>query len=296
MIQKNDAFSILERTLSFSRADQTEVLLREEDLSLTRFAENVIHQNVSSRDHTILVRVIQDKRIGLSTVNRLDDESLERSVRMAEWIASLQEPDKDFASLPGPQRIPVLRGGFHKDTAECSPERRAEAVRDVVDLCRKDRGKATGAFQTKSEAVTVGNSLGVRAYFLSTDAQFSLTVRSPQGASGWAQAVSGDLKRLNVRETARVAIDKARQGEGAVELEAGKYVVVLEERPSPICSSCWRFLGSAQRRTRKGAASCATGSDRSWSATASPWWTTPWIPGPKACPSTTRGFRSGEWC
>ena len=47
---------IAEAVLTASKADQTEVLALEQDESLTRFANNHVHQNVTERNVQITVR------------------------------------------------------------------------------------------------------------------------------------------------------------------------------------------------------------------------------------------------
>lgn len=252
MLDKKKATSILEKALSFSKAEQTEVLLREQDFSLTRFAENVIHQNLSYHDHTVMIRVVQNKRTGIATVNMLDEGSLESAVQSAELMASLQQPDESFVSLPRPLPIPRLSGRFVSATARSSPEYRGERIREVVRLCQKGQAKASGAFQTQSEVVAVGNSLGVRAYFPSTDAQFSVTVKGPAGQSGWAQGVSGDVKKVDINALATRALQKALAGKDPVRLEAGKYTVILEEAAVAHLLLFLGFLGFGAKTLAEG--------------------------------------------
>ena len=69
----------------FRRAgsDTIEVLLVFEDQSLTRFANNAIHQNVAERNATLTVRVLRGKRIGLAVSNRLDKYADDGDLRLA---------------------------------------------------------------------------------------------------------------------------------------------------------------------------------------------------------------------
>ena len=58
MLGKEKLVEIAKRTLAFSGADQTEVLVMSGDEHLTRFAANTIHQNVSETNATVRVRTI----------------------------------------------------------------------------------------------------------------------------------------------------------------------------------------------------------------------------------------------
>src|SRR5512136_2327676 len=91
--------------LSFSKADQTEVLFEGTDSALTRFANSTIHQNVAESDTTIRVRVVYGKKVGVSSSNDISPDALKSTVDTARAIAQLQRENPDFRSLPGPQPI-----------------------------------------------------------------------------------------------------------------------------------------------------------------------------------------------
>jgi len=65
---------IADVVLNASAAEQTEVLAMEQDESLTRFANNCIHQNVTERNVQITLRWVIGTRIGIDVLNevRLD--------------------------------------------------------------------------------------------------------------------------------------------------------------------------------------------------------------------------------
>ncbi|MBV9616043.1 MAG: hypothetical protein JO031_11360, partial [Ktedonobacteraceae bacterium] len=75
--------TLLQKVLSYSQAEQTEVLYQGTESALTRFANNHIHQNVAERDAELHVRAVIDKKIGVASTNRLDDESLRRVTEQA---------------------------------------------------------------------------------------------------------------------------------------------------------------------------------------------------------------------
>src|SRR5512135_3522007 len=56
--------ALLERVLHLSEADETEVALDTETAALTRFAHNVIHQNVAEVEASLEVRVVYARRVG----------------------------------------------------------------------------------------------------------------------------------------------------------------------------------------------------------------------------------------
>ncbi len=232
MITQEQALQLLNDGLASSSADQTELVLMGEDFSLTRFAESTIHQNMYRSDLTLFVRAIKGKRIGLSSTGDLSTESIKTTVANAVAIADLMPEDSDFESLPKPSMpnpfSPVFPTLWLKSTAENQPEQRAKAVQEIVKVCAKDKLLAAGAFRVTTETLAVVNSLGIRQYDASTKSELSLTAVGETQNAGWAIAYSRDIDKIDARQLAERAADKARRSLDPISLESGSYTVILE--------------------------------------------------------------------
>jgi predicted Zn-dependent protease len=67
------------------------------------------------------------------------------------------------------------------------------------------------------------------AYFRSTSANYTLTVRTKDGTgSGWAAADHPDWKQIDFAAVAKRAIEKARASRNPQKVEPGRYTVILE--------------------------------------------------------------------
>jgi len=238
MIEKENALEILEKGLKFSQADQSELVLLEEDTNLTRFAENVIHQNVAKYDHTIFARAVLGKKVGVAVTNGIKDDDVKKVIRNAAEIAENMEEDPDFVSLPTSPKAKDV-SGFHRNTSEFSPEDRADWVNHIVRMCRAKNIYASGAFETTAQSLAVANSLGIRQYFKGTEAQLSLT-SSQNGQSGWAQGLSRNVNKIALENITETAIEKTLLSENPRELPPGEYTVILEEAA---VASLLLFLG-----------------------------------------------------
>ena len=238
-MEKNKAFEILEKGLAYSEADQTELVFMGEDFSLTRFAENVIHQNMSRADHTLMARVVLGKKVGVAVTNSIGDEDIKKVIKDAEEIAKNQSEDPDFVSLPVSSPAPEVKGFFPK-TSKYSPSKRAKGIENAVRRCKGQNLAGTGAFQTETDVTCVVNSLGIRQYFQETKAQFSLTASSGDTASGWAQGYGRNVGKINVKNIAQRAVFKTLLSSNPIELPPGKYTVILEEAA---VASLLLFLG-----------------------------------------------------
>ena len=77
-----------------------EVLFYGGKSALTRFANNIIHQNVAEENYSVSVRTVFGGRTARATTNKLDDESLKRVVQASESLAKVQHPDPDLLPMP----------------------------------------------------------------------------------------------------------------------------------------------------------------------------------------------------
>jgi PmbA protein len=217
----------IDYALSTSKADQTEVVIVRENEQLTRFANSYIHQNVSKDDLEIRVRAVLDKKIGIASTNDLSDQALAGAVESAITAASYQQRNPDFLSLPWPRPIPRV-DGYVERTATCTPRKRAEAARDICVPAKEQNLNASGALATREYEYTVGNSLGVFAYYPTTLADLRTVIMSDTG-SGYAAAVSLDIDDIDAAALGREAIDKALRSRDPVDVPPGEYTVILEE-------------------------------------------------------------------
>ena len=102
MLDQNKAADIFARIKKHSTADEVEVLFSGGKSALTRFANNIIHQNVAEENYVVSVRTAFGGCTARSTTNKLDDESLKRAVQSSEKLAKVQHPDPDLLPIPEP--------------------------------------------------------------------------------------------------------------------------------------------------------------------------------------------------
>ena len=111
--------SIAERILKFSEADETEVEIDVTTDALTRFANNIIHQNVAEQVLHISVRAVMDGRTARATTNKTDEESLRRVTAAAAKLALHQPKIPGLLPMLGPQKFQKT-ARFFAATAETS--------------------------------------------------------------------------------------------------------------------------------------------------------------------------------
>ena len=212
--------------LDSSKADETEVLAMEQDESLTRFANNCIHQNVTERNIQVTVRAVIGTKIGIAVTNDVRPDKVLELTSLAHAVAGLQPDNPQFKGLPTPQATAAL-SAFDLDVGACPPEVRAARV---AVICRKAAGAgcvAAGSMTTSSFSIGVANSKGVFAEHRTTLADAS-TVVMGSNSSGWAQSSGWRLSSINPESIADEALAKVRRGIDPVDFEPGDYPVILD--------------------------------------------------------------------
>ena len=226
MIGESAALALLEKALALSQAQETDVYLSGQDLGLTRFANNVIHQNVFHSNLTLNIRAVEGKRLGRATTNDITDDGLRRAVEAARQNALLMPEDPDFFGLPEPSATARVES-WDETTAACSPDVRARMVGEVCRQGAAEQLNTSGACRTGVQEVAVLSSKGVRAYHAGTFAGLIITTMSDTSA-GWAKGGSWRLSGMDTDSLAKEAVAKALDGLNPVAVEPGEYTVVLD--------------------------------------------------------------------
>jgi PmbA protein len=229
LAHERDLRRVIETVLRLAKkagADEAEAHIEEVDDSLTRFANNGIHQNVAEHGFTVSVRTVIDGRTARSTTNRLDEDSLRAAAQSSLTLAQSQPKDPRLLPLLGKQRYRSVQR-FCMHTAAITPEDRARAVRRACDLAVKKGQIAAGIFSTGLSQSAVANSRGLFTAYRETHAEFSITMQE-QPAASWAKANSGDVRAFDPQKLAERASEKAHLAVNAREVPPGRYTVILE--------------------------------------------------------------------
>ena len=221
--------ALLARTLELVPSGQAEALYTAHDLSLTRFANSRIHQNVTDRDASLRVRLVEGDRTGVASTNRLDAQGLREVIGRASAIREHAAANPDQATLP--ERDGEVDGmlGFVPATDRADPELRAAGARAVIAAGQAAGLEVSGAFSTQTSSVAVSNSNGVSGSHTTSQAKLVTVMMGDDGASGYAQAAGTDVRAIDAVAIGEEAAEKAERGAGAGDLEPGEYEVILEE-------------------------------------------------------------------
>ena len=91
---------ICEKIFSLAGRCQAEVLVSSSESALTRFADNVISQNVSNTATDISVRLLHGGRVTRFSLNQPSDKALKAAFAAAHDALAAQKPDRALEDLP----------------------------------------------------------------------------------------------------------------------------------------------------------------------------------------------------
>jgi predicted Zn-dependent protease len=254
MLTKEHAADIFDRVRRFSSADEVEAIFTGSRFALTRFANNVIHQNVEEENSIVSVRTNFTGRTARATANQFDDESLRRAVEASENLARVQAPDPDLLPMPDVQEAngktgeaPVAPSSrFFDETANITPADRAEAVKSIVSVADKHKLTTAGIYSNSESEEGIFNSRGLANWHQQTLAEISITMLGDD-SSGWQKANSPDVRNLDPARLAETAAQKGVESAHPREIAPGKYTVILE--PAAVLDIVgfmfWDFSGVA---------------------------------------------------
>jgi predicted Zn-dependent protease len=229
ILSKEEAKKILEKVISFSKADGCSVSLNGNDRGNIRYARNSVSTSGEDSNIVLAVQSYYGKKSGSATINEFDDASLEKVVRRAEELAKLAPENPEFMEPLPQQSYGPESKTFSEATAKITPDFRAQAAADSINPAAAKDITAAGYLEDSRGFSCIMNSKGLFAYNKSTSVDFTVTMRSNDGTgSGWAAADLNDVSKLNAADISKVAIDKALMSRNAKAIEPGKYTVILE--------------------------------------------------------------------
>jgi len=210
-------------------ATEAEALVTTGESSLTRFANSEIHQNVSSTEVLVNLRLVRGRRVAVASSGRSDAEGVRALVERAAAIAANVEELEDWAGLPeadadGAQPLDIA---WADGTADASPELRANGARAVIAAADAAGVIAFGSFSTDAEAVAVATSKGIRAAERRTTSQLLTVSMGPDNGTGYAEQCSIDATTIDAAAIGREAAERARASASPVAIDPGDYPVVL---------------------------------------------------------------------
>ena len=195
--------------------------------ALTRFANSSIHQNVADDYVWARVRVAVGGRVASASTDRPTEEGLARLVERSLAATGMRAVDPEWPGLAPPAPAPETHA-YDEATHLADPSVRAQVVREFVDAGPQLR--AAGYVDSNGSFSAFANSAGQRLLGRSSSSTIEAIHRTATSdGRGWQS--SSRLSDIDGGSAGRTAAEKARRGDDLVDIEPGRYEVVLE----PFC-------------------------------------------------------------
>jgi PmbA protein len=220
--------ALAKHILALSDAAETEVIISCDDLALTRFTHENVHQNVASDVTSVRVRLVHDNRVGVATTNGVDDASLKDVVARAMTIARFSPRDESWPGLPqGGKPAVALTNAYVTATAEATAQQRATTANDMFAVSEDYALWGAGYVSTTASRVTIANSHGRLASYDATDSIVNIK-QNGVDATGYAEAATSNFAEISGTKIASIAAKKASDTANPQAVAPGKWTVILE--------------------------------------------------------------------
>ena len=244
---KEEAKQLLDKALSYSKAETCEVNLNGNNSGNIRYARNTVSTAGYQNNQNMVIQSSFGNRVGVATLDEFTDEAIARAVKTSEELAKLAPENPEFMPPLGPQEYDESKQ-FFESTAKINPDYRADVASKSIEPARSKDVTAAGFLDDSANFAAMANSNGLFAYNQSTNLNFTVTMRTNDGTgSGWVTRDVNDVDLFNGEEASAIAIDKALQSREAKAIEPGKYTVILE--PAASEQLLGNMFGSFDART-----------------------------------------------
>ncbi len=194
-----------------------------------RWARNQIASDSDVRRNTVVITRVKNFAEGESSTNEISDWHLESTLRRAERLIQLRK-ETAGSELVAPYIEPYREPSLWFDrTYDLSAEARAEVVRRLVQPAQAAGMLAAGYIQVSAHGRAAMQQGIDPLYYPFTRAQYSVTVRDPDGTgSGWAGVDGNDWGKIDVDRLSAIALEKCLRSRNPVAMEPGRYTAILE--------------------------------------------------------------------
>src|SRR3989339_581965 len=143
----NEARKITDKIIHYFKPGLVEVIMDNSSSSLTRYADNIITQNVSENNLlNVIVRVLKNGRVARVMLNQVDDAWLKQAARNCHNFVKAQGTE---LGLLGKQKYAPVNA-YNEPTANITPTERASGIKDAVVEAIHNSLNISGVFSNDS--------------------------------------------------------------------------------------------------------------------------------------------------
>jgi predicted Zn-dependent protease len=222
----------VEQALEASRSDNCIVLVGEASEADVRFANNTVTTNGTRRDRSVAVVAFTDTKNGtaVGTASSSGAVDVVDLVRQAEANAATAPVADDVAPLVRPAG-PAPGADFDEPPMTTALAGLGDVVAKLGDAFGRARAAKTqlaGYAEHNVSTLYLGSSTGLRLRHVQPTGKLEVVARTDDGSrSAWVGVGASDLGSVHVEDLEEKLMRRLSWGARRVDLEAGRYEVVL---------------------------------------------------------------------
>lgn len=218
-------------------AQESDVFLVTTSKHSVEFADKGITSYRFSSEKIIGIRVIIDKRIGITSTNVESIRDVEKAVKEAIAIARASEPDARWVSLPSSLEPTPIEGAHDKRIQGLQPRDITDYVSTMIDAVHEESSGRAKVSTSKLEMgvarYTIANSYDSPISRLSSHILVNLEAvieEADKRSTGSVVITKKRLDEVKFEEAGHEAASKAIKFVDAKPVETGVYNIVLTEK------------------------------------------------------------------
>jgi predicted Zn-dependent protease len=227
ILTQEEAKKILEKVISYSKANSVTAVLTGNKTYNLRFALNSISTNGFIDGLSLSIDSNVGNKTGSVRINKINDESIIEAIRKSESIADVSPENMEFMPPLSPQEYSEAIN-YSSATEAITEEERADKLAYIMNESAGQSLQSSGYLEDEVDFTAVMNSNGLFAYNKGSMASFSSTVRTQSSGSSRVQNQFVDVSQLDTRRLSEKVLNRAVLSENPGEIPPGKYTVILE--------------------------------------------------------------------
>lgn len=212
------------------------------------WGRNEITSSGDSQNTTIHITRNINGASGRADTNALDDQALKDCIGYAEHLVEFSDENPDqYPETPSTIYEHARPKLWFDTTYNLDDKKRGLAADSLIAPAQQEDLFSAGTLEVTGRGTAVINTAGLFRYYPHTTAQYSVTVRNPEGTgSGWAGVDFNDWTRIDAPSLSAIALDKCKRSTNPVAVEPGRYTAILE--PQALCDIFAPILDRAMDR------------------------------------------------
>jgi predicted Zn-dependent protease len=226
-------------------ADDFSFYIYKSDEQMTRYAQNMITQNMSGVKYGIRLNVAYGNKSGSARINTFDECELKKMIETAQNIAKLNKPDPEYVESSPKAKIPKA-DNVAENTAKFSMKEMVDIIKTTVDNAEKKKAFVSGIVTKKISDFYLKTKNGFEGFDSSSEFENSMTLADNKTKEAKVERSVKDVKDYSIKRELELLNSRFDALTEPKKIEAGQYNVIL--RPQAVINYFSFLLYFADRK------------------------------------------------